>query len=103
MKCHYIAPWTKVIDVVAMENEILQGSQVMSVYDCEPQVKRNSATLCPYNDKWCYDKQIQFNKWRASVKYLAKTRKKQTFITDGNNVCPNGFTHLCASCKQKQY
>ena len=59
---------------------------------------------CPFNNKWCYDKQIRFNEWRKAVEYFAENHIDMNIYTNSDmfNECPHGYNALYESCKQKQ-
>ena len=95
----YIAPNAIVVNICC--HGILCASSTH--IDTTPSEPRNAA-LCPYNKKWCRDKQTAFDEWHATIKYMAKNNVNRTFITTGNmfTKCPNGFSELCSGCKERQ-
>lgn len=93
-KTIYVAPETFVVNV--------SGGNILTMSS----TRRDfcSATMCPFNKKWCADKQKRFDAWRDAIDCLAKKHIDKMFFTSKNmfDGCPNGYRVLCAQSKQKQ-
>jgi len=94
-KTPYVVPETFVIRVSG--NNMLASSSPIK-HDFCPE------TICPFNKKWCIDKQKRFDAWREAVRYLAQNRIDKMFFTSDNMFlgCPHKYKVLCAQYEQKQ-
>jgi len=100
-KTSYVAPETFVVSVSV--GNMLNASFSQTSF---PQTRRDFCleTLCPFNNKWCADKQKRLDAWREAVRTLAKKHIDKTFFMSKNMFirCPNGYRVLCAQYKQRQ-
>ena len=103
MKKIYFSPKISVSEITV--NPILISSEQVSEIDAlyRKSCKEGSYfQRCPFNHKWCYDKQKVFNIWRKAVEEKAKNQVNYMFCTNGEDHCPHRFTGVFADCKQKQ-
>lgn len=62
-------------------------------------------TFCPFNNKWCSEKQNLLNRWRYAIKnYSDKEREEYLLYSSADmfDGCPEKYVSLCTTHIQKQ-
>ncbi len=102
MKNVYVAPKlevTKISVTSVLVSSVVDEKETLFAKTCQ---EGWTFQRCPFNNKWCYDKQKRFNEWREMIEYCAKNNINRTFFTGSKDCCPHGYHTLCADYKQKQ-
>ena len=94
----YITPKTETATFVP--NNILAFSSIA----LSNRQELKSETQCPFNNKWCVEKQDLLEEWTNVVKSYAKSGKDYMFHTSENmfDGCPFHCKKLCTEYKQRQ-
>ena len=61
-------------------------------------------TRCPFNFKWCRDKQRALDEWRAAIEHYAQKGVSDVIHTSADmfDGCPHNYGALCSLHEQRQ-
>ncbi|MBP5363981.1 MAG: hypothetical protein J6Y49_01365 [Alphaproteobacteria bacterium] len=127
IKLTYVAPLTETFDVRLDKSVVASSYHAPDVYsidlDKEPNFFASShhnvysaqqdkeerkicpETRCPFNFKWCRDKQRVLDEWRNAIEYHAKKRLSNVIYTSADmfDGCPHNYMTLCSLHEQRQH